>query len=187
MEVTESVTVLESDAKQIFRDIRKLKDTFKVKILIQQDPLNPGYSTIKTTGRSENAKEAIAYIDANLPRTMSMDIHPDDIGWIIGRSGDNIRSLQNTYKITARFEQNTLHLRGRPADMNKAKEAVKKRIQDKLFIQQERNESIPTSSSNKNENVENSQKKKKYSQLQKDARVRTKEFKQLKNSINKDY
>lgn len=62
--------------------------------MIQQDPLNPGYSTIKTTGRSENAKEAIAYIDANLPRTMSMDIHPDDIGWIIGRSGDNIRSLQ---------------------------------------------------------------------------------------------
>lgn len=60
-------------------------------------------------------------------------------------------------------------------------------ILDKLFIQQERNESTPTSSSNKNENVENSQKKKKYSQLQKDARVRTKEFKQLKNSINKDY
>jgi hypothetical protein len=60
-------------------------------------------------------------------------------------------------------------------------------ILDKLFIQQERNESTPTSSSNKNENVENFQKKKKYSQLQKDARVRTKEFKQLKNSVNKDY
>lgn len=70
---------------------------FKVRIWIRKDETNPGYSVIESTGNEVNTKQAIDYINANLPRTLSMHIHPDDIGWIIGKSGDNIRSLKASF------------------------------------------------------------------------------------------
>uniref|UniRef100_A0A914C1W5 K Homology domain-containing protein n=1 Tax=Acrobeloides nanus TaxID=290746 RepID=A0A914C1W5_9BILA len=151
MDVTESITVLESDARQIFRDIRKLKDMFKVRIWVRKDETNPGYSVVESTGNEVNTKQAIDYINANLPRTLSMHIHPDDIGWIIGKSGDNIRSLKSLYHINAWFKQNTLHLRGRPADIEKAKESINcLSIKIKEEIRQAQKKMNPTIKERKN-------------------------------------
>ena len=50
-----------------------------------------------------------------------------------------------------------------------------------------KNKGRNSSSSKEHEDESNNKGKKKYSQLQKDARIKVKEFKQLKNSLKKDY
>lgn len=74
---------------------------FSVKLRIRDDLDNPGYVLIESTGTLENVARCLAYIKENLPQTLSMDVHSDDIGWIIGKGGDNIRSMQ-----VAEFESN---------------------------------------------------------------------------------
>lgn len=100
------------------------------------------------------------------------------------------------YHINAWFEQNTLHLRGRHADIKKAKESVKKHVQgsNHFFLSYQhfldkvhKNKGRNSSSSKENEDESNNKGKKKYTQLQKDARRKMKEFKKLKNSLKKDY